>query len=40
MFTLVYTCPNCGADIEEHIIATYPPITKRFCRNCGWSYEE
>ena len=37
---VIYTCPQCGADIQEQVIATMPPINRKVCLNCGWSYEE
>lgn len=40
MFTVIYTCPECGADIDEYMITTNPPIAKKVCRKCGWTYEE
>ena len=36
----IYTCPKCGHDLSNSIIATNPPIQVYECRNCGWSHEE
>lgn len=33
---VVYTCPKCGADLEELVVATYPPQYIKRCRKCGW----
>lgn len=40
MSIIIYTCPKCGADTDEYMIATYPPIYKRVCTKCDWSYQE
>lgn len=37
---IIYTCPNCGGDLSEIMIATNPPIYTKVCHNCGWSVEE
>lgn len=37
---IIYTCPKCGADLRDVMIATNPPINKKECFNCGWSSEE
>ena len=36
---IIETCPKCGHDLVDVIIATYPPIPKKECWNCGWSWE-
>lgn len=36
---IVETCPKCGHDLTDVIVATYPPIPKKECWNCGWSWE-
>lgn len=36
---IIYTCPNCGHDLRESVIATYPPIYRKECPNCNWSWE-
>ena len=35
---IVETCPECGHDLQDLIVATYPPIPKKQCCNCGWSW--
>lgn len=35
---VIETCPKCGHDLMDTIIATYPPIPKKECTNCGWSW--
>ena len=39
---IIYTCPKCGSDIDEVILATYPPKYMKRCKNlkCGWTYIE
>lgn len=37
---IIYTCPECGADLEEQILTSNPPIHKKICRNCGWEHQE
>ena len=39
MAIIVETCPKCGHDLQDLMIATYPPIPKKECWNCGWSWE-
>lgn len=35
---IIETCPKCGHDLKDLIIATFPPIPKKECWNCGWSW--
>ena len=35
---VIETCPECGHDLMDLIVATYPPIPKKECWNCGWSW--
>lgn len=35
---VIETCPKCGHDLQDLVIATYPPIPKKECWNCGWSW--
>ena len=35
---IVETCPKCGHDILDEVICTYPPIPRKVCWNCGWSW--
>lgn len=37
---IIYTCPKCGNDLQEEVIATYPPIYVKKCYSCGWSEEQ
>lgn len=39
---LIYTCPKCGADLDEAVLTTYPPKYMKVCKNmkCGWHYIE
>lgn len=36
---IVEICPKCGADIEDLMIATYPPIPAKRCTKCDWRWE-
>lgn len=38
MAIIIETCPKCGHDLHDVMIATYPPIPKKECWNCGWSW--
>ena len=35
---VVETCPKCGHDLQDEVICTYPPIPRKVCWNCGWSW--
>lgn len=35
---IVYICPECGGDLQEMVLDSYPPIYKKECLKCGWSY--
>ena len=37
---IIETCPKCGHDLHDEVICTYPPIPRKVCYNCGWSWEE
>lgn len=37
---VIYTCPECGGDLVDYVIATYPPISAKSCPNCGWRWED
>lgn len=39
MSIIIYTCPECGKDLQEEMIATFPPIHVKKCYSCGWSSE-
>ena len=34
----IETCPKCGNDLRDEVICTYPPIPRKVCWNCGWSW--
>lgn len=36
---IIETCPKCGHDLHDEVICTYPPIPRKVCWNCGWSWE-
>lgn len=38
--TIIYTCPKCGNDLDEIVLASYPPQYKKSCSKCGWSITE
>lgn len=35
---IIETCPKCGHDLQNTVICTYPPIPRKVCWNCGWSW--
>lgn len=35
---IIETCPQCGHDLQNTVICTYPPIPRKVCCNCGWSW--
>lgn len=35
---VIETCPKCGHDLQDVVICTYPPIPRKVCWNCGWSW--
>jgi hypothetical protein len=35
---IIETCPKCGHDLIDLILASNPPIPKKECHNCGWSW--
>ena len=35
---IIETCPKCGHDLHDLILASNPPIPKKECFNCGWSW--
>lgn len=37
---IIETCPECGHDLSNTSICTYPPILRKECFNCGWVWEE
>ena len=36
---IIETCPKCGHDLVDKVICTNPPISKKECVNCGWTWE-
>lgn len=36
---LIETCPKCGADLQDSVVCTYPPIYRKECTRCHWSWE-
>ena len=34
---IIETCPRCGADLIDFVIATCPEIVRKECWSCGWS---
>lgn len=36
--TIIETCPKCGHDLMDEIICTDPPIPKKICYHCGWTW--
>ena len=36
----IYTCPECGSDLQTICYTTYPPIHAYECPSCGWRHEE
>lgn len=36
---IIETCPKCGNDLLESVICTMPPISRKECSCCGWSWE-
>ena len=37
---VVYTCPECGTDLEEVVLTSYPPQYRVYCPKCKWSHTE
>lgn len=35
---IIETCPKCGHDLHDLMLASFPPIPKKECFNCGWSW--
>ena len=35
---IVETCPKCGEPLMDIMLDTYPPIPKKECWKCGWSW--
>lgn len=39
MAIIIETCPKCGHDLIDTVICTYPPIPRKICSSCDWSWE-
>lgn len=37
---IIEVCPECGADIIDVVLTTYPPRQKKVCSKCDWYWEE
>ncbi len=35
---IIETCPKCGHDLTDLVVATYPPIPQKRCFGCGWEW--
>lgn len=35
---IIETCPKCGHDLIDIMLASNPPIPKKECWSCGWSW--
>lgn len=35
---IIETCPVCGHDLINIVLASNPPIPKKECWSCGWSW--
>ena len=35
---IIETCPKCGHDLHDLVIATNPPIPHKKCFECGWEW--
>lgn len=38
MAIIIETCPKCGYDLHDLVIATNPPIPQKKCFCCGWEW--
>jgi hypothetical protein len=36
---IIETCPECGHDLMDEVICTYPPIPRKSCPRCHWYWE-
>lgn len=37
---LIYTCPECGNDLQCLVLTSLPPKTRYKCWRCGWEFTE
>lgn len=35
---IVETCPRCGANLVSFVLTCDPPVPKKYCPYCGWSW--
>ena len=35
---IIETCPKCGHDLLNEVLACNPPIPRKVCVACGWSW--
>lgn len=36
---IIETCPECGHDLVDLVLTTFPPIPAKQCPRCGWHWE-
>lgn len=36
---IIEMCPKCGHDLLDSVVAVMPPISRKDCPHCGWSWE-
>lgn len=37
---IVFICPECGHELREQVVCTYPPTHVVDCPNCGYHHEK
>ena len=37
---IIEICPECGHDLKDIEICTFPPIRRKECPYCGWYWED
>jgi len=35
---IVETCPRCEHNLVSFVLTCYPPVPKKYCPYCGWSW--
>lgn len=35
---IIETCPKCGHDLQDLVLAINPPIPQKKCFSCGWEW--
>lgn len=38
MAIVIETCPRCGGVLHDIMLASNPPIPRKECFSCGWSW--